>query len=293
MRHVTPTVVVLGASGRLGRRLLPAFASAGFDAIAVARAAPGGPPGSSRSITADLTDPDERARLATTVATWTEGRDRVYIADVVLDRRGVEAMRRSVVAVTDTVLRLHDRLARRTASVGLVAASTTAVLAPDLYQTPYGLAKRGQVLAYARSGLGGGALLLPALNETGNAAHGGAGPWHVWSFECAADRLVPAALDSAFTIRVPDLTQQVRLGLPSRRTHGVGEVLRAHVRSLLTDRNSMHAHREAARGRLGVSPDRIRRRVDHHLAPAHLIRRFAERYHVHVVHEQGRRYPAT
>ncbi|WP_322769438.1 NAD-dependent epimerase/dehydratase family protein [Frankia sp. Cr1] len=294
---MTPTVVVLGASGRLGRRLLTAFAAAGFDPIAVARTRHTGPPETTRWITVDLTTRDERTRLAATVATWTSGRERVCVVDVVLDRRSVEAMRHSVSAVTDTVLRLHDRLANGAVLASLVAASSTAVLAPGLYQTPYGLAKRHQVITYARSGLAGAALLLPALSQSTNTDGAGAAPWRVWSFEHAADRLVTTALvtdlHGHFTIHVPDLTPTPTVRQAGTRPPVVRDVLRAHLHSLLTDRNSMQAHRQAARARLGLSPDRIRQRVDHHFAPADLVQRFADRYQVSVIQEQSHRVPSS
>lgn len=296
MRHMRPTAVILGASGRLGRRLLPAFAAAGFDAIAVARTTHCGWSNLAQWITADLTIPDDRSRVAATVATWTTRRDRVCIVDVVLDRGDVEAMRHSVQASTDTVLRLRDRLSPSTTHVSLIAASTTAVLAPGLYQTPYGLAKRRQVITYARSGIAGAAFLLPLLHQPTSTNEADTAPWQAWSFEHAADRLVATATVSPqgrFVIHIPDLAPEPVVGEARTRAPAAKDVLLAHLHSLLTDRNSMHAHRRAARGRLSLSPSRIRQRVDHHFAPAELVRRFADRHHVQVFHERSHRFPTN
>ncbi len=293
---MTPTAVILGASGRLGGRLLPVFAAAGFDTIAVARTTNLGQPNLAQWITADLTIPDDRSRVAATVATWTTRRDHVCIVDVVLDRGDVEAMRRSVHASTDTVLRLRDRLSTCMTHVGLIAASTTAVLAPGVYQTPYGLAKRRQVITYARSGIAGAAFLLPLLHQPTSTDEADAAPWRSWSFEHAAHRLVATATtppQGRFAIHIPDLAPEPTVWEAGTSAPVAKDVLLAHLHSLLTDRNSMQAHRRAARGRLSLSPSRIRQRVDHHFAPAGLVRRFADRYHVQVIQERSRRFPTN
>ena len=276
-----PTVVILGASGRLGRRLLPLFAAAGYATISVGRAAAVTRPEGSQWITADLTNPEDRRRVAVRVGTRIKPNAQVCIVDAVLGRCGVEAMRQSIQGATDTVLLLARLLAPTAAKVTVLAASTTAVLAPGLYQTPYGLAKKRQVITYTRAGLAGAALLLPVLGEdvTIEAPK-------VTSFDDAAHRLVATAPGNGFTIYVPDLAPA------PAGSHGPAcpslarSVVLAHVRSLLVNRDSMWAHREAARGRLRLSPQRLRHRIDHHQAPPELLRRFADRYHVTVKDER-------
>lgn len=284
---MSQVVVILGASGRLGHALCPLAARAGFDVVAVART----PldiegPGDARWITADLTVAEDRARVAAVVDAWTAGYDHVCVVDSVLDRSGVNAMRRSVQGVTDAVVRLRDRLSAGGRPWALLAASTTAVLAPGPYQTPYGLAKRRQIITYARSGVSGAALLLPQLTPL-PCAKTACRP--VWSFDQAARRLVAAALTAptrpGFTIRVPDLADAAPGASPVPLSE-VGAAIRTHLRSLVLERDSMQAHRAAARSRLRLAPLLLRRLIDHHLAPAALVRRFADRYDVTVIDER-------
>ncbi|WKU04473.1 hypothetical protein [Micromonospora sp. HUAS LYJ1] len=166
--------------------------------------------------------------------------------DVVLDRRGVDAMHRSIRGATEGVLQLRTEFRAAGQETTLIAASTTAVLAPGLYQTPYGLAKRRQVVTYARSGVAGAALLLPQLGPgTGTASK----PQPTWSFGQAAQTLVSAvsaAPHHGFTVRVPALDADDR----SSHVAVNGSILLAHLQSLVLDRDSMLAHRAAARGRL-------------------------------------------
>lgn len=129
------------------------------------------------------------------------------------------------------------------------------------------------------------ALVIPtARRAAGRPSHGIAvAAWQAWSFEHAADRLVATATVSPqgrFVIHIPDLAPEPTVGEAGTRAPAAKDVLLARLHSLLTDRNSTHAHRRAARGRLSLSPSRIRQRVDHHFAPAELVRRFADRYHV-------------
>jgi hypothetical protein len=287
MRPMSQVVVILGASGRLGHALCPLAARAGFDVVAVART----PldiegPGDARWITADLTVAEDRARVAAVVDAWTAGYDHVCVVDSVLDRSGVNAMRRSVQGVTDAVVRLRDRLSAGGRPWALLAASTTAVLAPGPYQTPYGLAKRRQIITYARSGVSGAALLLPQLTPL-PCAKTACRP--VWSFDQAARRLVAAALTAptrpGFTIRVPDLADAAPGASPVPLSE-VGAAIRTHLRSLVLERDSMQAHRAAARSRLRLAPLLLRRLIDHHLAPVVLVRRFAHRHHMTVIDER-------
>lgn len=285
-----PTVVILGASGRLGRRLVPSFAAAGFDTIGVARTwAQVGRPVPNRWVIGDLTTPEERLRVAATIAGCIAEDGQLCVVDVVLDRRSVDAMRHSLQGVTDAVLELRERLRSRTRGMMLIAGSTTAVLAPSLYQTPYGLAKRRQVITYAHSGMAGAAVLLPALSE--QVGMDTSSPRRqVWSFDRAALRLVAAASGAAsgrgFAIHVPDLAPAQAAGNRAAPTVSAGAIALAHLQSLVTDRGSMQAHRDAARGRLRLLPKRLRRRIDHHMAPAELVSRFAARYRVTMVDER-------
>lgn len=283
-----PAVVVLGASGRLGRPLVSLLSAAGIDTIAVTRSPCTRQSSAIGWITGELSDRGDQARVVTAVSERFGGSARVVVVDLVLDRSGVDGMRRSVQASTDTVLRLRDRLRECAAQPHLIAASTTAVLAPGLYQTPYGLAKRRQVITYARAGIPGMALLLPVLRQA--AADAAPQPWPGWSFDHAANELrsaVEVAPDSTFTVFTVKVPSLGGVAADGQTNPPIPAVLRAHLQCLLTDRNNLHAHRRAARFRLGLSPPQLRRRVDHHHAPAELIRRFADRYHVTIVRDHA------
>ncbi|GIJ80365.1 hypothetical protein SAMN05443287_10538 [Micromonospora phaseoli] len=283
-----PAVVVLGASGRLGRRLMPLLSAAGVDTIAVTRSPCTRQSSAVEWITGELSDRGDQTRVVTAVSERCGGPKRVVVVDLLLDRSGVDGMRRSVQAATDTVLRLRDRLRECSAQPHLIAASTTAVLAPGLYQTPYGLAKRRQVITYARAGIPGIALLLPVLRQAADDT--APRRWPRWSFDHAANKLysaVEVAPHSAFIVKVPNLGGDAPVAADGQIAPPIPAVLRAHLQCLLTDRNSLRAHRSAARSRLGLSPPQLRRRVDHHLAPAELVRRFADRYHVTIVRDHA------
>jgi hypothetical protein len=287
VRDVTGVAVILGASGRLGRRLLPAFAAAGFHTIGVSRASRiAHPPNDGQWITADLTVPVDRVRTAGTIGAHGAGHQRLCIVDVVLDRCGVDAMKDSVHGATDTVVRLRDQLSGTAIRTVLVAASTTAVLAPRVLQTPYGLAKRRQVITYTRAGVAGVAWLLPLLGQPGTPQTANL-QYPAWSFDEAAARLasIPATTWSgdAFAVRIPAVTVP---GTSARTAPVRPKLLSAHVNSLLADRDSMQAHRDAARARLCLSPGSFRSQVDHHLAPARLVDRFADRYDITVIDER-------
>jgi len=227
------------------------------------------------------------------VDAWTTGTGYVCLVDAVLDRSGVDAMRRSVQGFTELVWGLRDRLSTGGRVGALFAASTTAVLAPGLYQTPYGLVKRRQLIAYARSGVPGMALLLPVLAAPVTPA----ARRPLWSFERAAHRLVAAACEappirSGFTIHVPGLAT-AEAAATTTVLSAAGTAVAAHLRCLVIDRDSMQAHREAARLRLLLAPSQGRLRVDHHLAPPALVRRFANRYHVSLWDERTAEVPQT
>ncbi len=74
------SVIILGASGRLGRPTLQRFVASGFDVIAVGRTRPkhlirG------HWITADLTNEHDRNRLVTTARALTVPSSRVWVVD--------------------------------------------------------------------------------------------------------------------------------------------------------------------------------------------------------------------
>ncbi|WP_433827733.1 hypothetical protein ACQP2E_37865 [Actinoplanes sp. CA-015351] len=268
------SVIILGASGRLGRPTLQRFVAAGFDVIAVGRTRPkflirG------HWITADLTNEHDRHRLVTTARVLTVASSRVWVVDCVLDRSGVEAMRRSIQGATRTVVQLSRSLADSGRPCVLVAASTTAIVAPKLLQTPYGMAKQRQAISYARLGVPGLGLLLPLLTAPAEEDRSGC------SFDDAAQRMVEAAgalrADLGFVCHVPALpSRQIELGMMRPW------LLRLAAAVRLNSRDSMQAHRTVSRSRLSLASRRIRVRIDHHVAPPQLLRRFAGRHRIPV-----------
>lgn len=270
---MSAAIILLGASGRLGRAAFPRFTDAGFDVIGVGRSRPEPPPPGDW-ITADLTDAHHQQRLTVAIDRVVHDHGRVWLVDSVLDRSDVNAMRRSVSGATSAVLRLYARVAAGGRWCGLIAASTTAVLALGPHQTPYGLAKRHQVITYARSDMAGVALLLPQLVSAVSAGRPGC------SFDDAARLLVEAAVtdqQSGFVLHVPALPT----GTNTFPSLALRSAVTANLRCLW-HHTSMQAHRDAAHGRLRLTPERLRNLVDHHQASPVLLRRLARRYHVTV-----------
>lgn len=208
---------------------------------------------------------------------------RVVLVDLLLNRATVTAMRSSIAAVTAYIRRLRDRLVASDQTCSLVAASTTAVLAPWLYQTPYGLAKRRQLARYANSGITGTAFLLPSLIDTRADADPGDGP--VLTYREAAERLASAALSlptamhgRAFRLVIPGTP--TRWGAsenhpPCRVRHVATRLVSAQAGALLHRRDSPQAHREASHYRLALTPSWLRRHIDHHYTPPILVRRLS------------------
>ncbi|MBT8228174.1 MAG: hypothetical protein HKP61_18525 [Dactylosporangium sp.] len=280
----------MGATGRLGRRLLPALAANGLDTLAVARGeAAGRLPAGTRWVCADLRSPADRDAVATQAKAMARGCAGVVVIDVVLDRSGVTAMRRSLSGAADMVTPIVDRCRGVGVAAVLVSASTTAILTPWLYQTPYGLAKRRQAIAYLHSGWAGTALLLPQLSDQPVAARTVDDSWLVWSFDQAATCLLAETSraltpPSGFVLRVPRPLGPGPDRGPS--PHGGARpgpgIVVAHWRGLVTRRDTMQAHRDAVRARLELTPRVLRSHVDHHGAPPFLVRRFAVRYDARV-----------
>lgn len=277
-----PLALILGVSGRLGRRLAQLLATTGFDTIGITRGpASGQADAGVDHWYADLRSRSDRTGIAAAIADRARDRPGVVIVDVVLDRTGVTAMRQSLQAALDTVLLIRGTLAACGPPCTLVSASTTAVLAPWLYQTPYGLAKRRQLLANVRAGLTGSALLLPMLADQHLPTSATVQGWPIWSFDHAANQLAcevaSAGIPSTeFVVRVPSQAAPSNSRGASTE-HALADALVSHVRSLVTRRDSMPDHRAAARSRLLLTPRFARLPIDHHQPQAALLRRFAER----------------
>lgn len=290
-QHHDTLVIVFGAGGRLGRALLPVLAAGPWVVVAVARKEkPPDPPPTVHWIQIDVTEVDLWERSLRVFCGMAEIHDRVIIVDLLLDKASVTTMRRSLAAGTAYIARLRLRLAAVSRPSSLVLASTTAVLAPWLYQTPYGLAKRRQLRRYASVGMTGQALLLPQL------VNGEAGPQTtsdrlVWTYADAASRVLQAVADERkaksaelrlVTARVDRPLCRGTAAHRSLRLRAALQVLELHIASWTSQRDSPLAHRLASRGRLELTPGWLRRRIDHHLVPARLVRLLGQQLRVHI-----------
>lgn len=274
-------VIVFGAGGRLGRALLPTLAAGPWAVLAVAHGEKRpGFPSAVHWIQTDVTEVDLWERSLLMSCGMAEIHDRVIIVDLLLDRTSVTAMRRSLAAGTAYVLRLRSRLAAANRPSSLVLASTTAVLAPWLYQTPYGLAKRRQLRRYASAGMTGRVLLLPQLINAEDDPHA-ASARLAWTYTDAAARILRAVSAAAATaptglrLLTPQLNRPMRQEAAKprlRRIRAVAQVLELHFAGWTSQRNSPLAHRLASRGRLELTPGWLRHRIDHHLVPARRVR---------------------
>lgn len=270
-------VVVLGASGRLGGELLPHLIDETDQSavvVGVSRSKPNTLPRGIRWQLFDLADGhyvDLATRALSGMSTVCAD---VVVVDAVLDKSSVWAMRRSIAATAPFVELLASRAAVHGRPVSVVLASTTAVLAPWLYQTPYGLAKRRQLAQYGRASLSGSAFLLPSLVREDPAVG-------QWTFATAAKLIAEAV--------VADSPEKLSLVVPPRKQADhtdwrPGAALRS-APALLVERawrnaDCPHTHRASSHALLSATPPWFRNRVDHHSAPDALVRSFAQRYGV-------------
>ncbi|GEM_PF-6574149 len=279
-------VVVFGGTGRLGTATVAALRMRPSIAVAriarTGRASDGAP-----DIAMDVADAAARAAQVEAVCGLATGHDRVVLLDAVLDRSSVDTMRSSLDGIAELIVRAAEALRRRGHAVRIVAASTTAVLAPRLYQTPYGVAKRDQLRRYATAGVPGCAVLLPMLSH-GEAARTPDTPrpvrWLtpltslprvVWECQRAAALLADACTDTRDGFRLTASTDPPTMIAPrasgalavAHRAAAVLAVAPLTVAGWTVGRRSPLVRRLASYGRLYVTPPSIRRRVDHHLTP--------------------------
>lgn len=284
MTHPGPDtlVIVLGASGRVGQALLPRLSGASGDVVAVSR--------QNRSAAAaalwmhvDVTQADRWERSLNDLCTMARDRAQVIVVDLVLDKTSVATMRASLASATAYTLRLRVRLAAVNRPSSLVLASTTAVLAPWPYQTPYGLAKRRQLRRYAAEGMTGQVLLLPQLVSGNSEADDPPSAAVTWTFDNAAAQLqqsvssVANPMSTGLRLVAPACDQvtgeEVVSARPAIGLRTLARVVTLHALMLTIRRDSPLAHRLASRGRLELTPQWLRRRIDHHLVPEYLVRR--------------------
>lgn len=270
--------VVLGGSGRLGRRLLAELRAQGRRAIGISRQP--GATGETRAdwIQADLTATTQWPQAVKRLFHLLAGGEEVVLADLLLDRTSVTSMRRSIRAATAFTLRAQHALTTDGFPVRVLAASTTAALAPRALQTPYGRAKREQASRYGRLERIDlvllpqllGAADLRAADSTARTAVGNSCTYVAAAASLTAISQHPAGR-SLWVVRGSDSTPYVQHGLA-----GLPTFLGALALSHTTRRNSPTAHRRASRAGLAILPPHIRVQVDHHGAPERLLRSFAK-----------------
>jgi len=276
-----PGAVVLGAGGRIGRELLPMLAGRGFPVAAITRNHDPGMRGADLSvIPADVTERPHWPQTFRALSATVGERRMVVIADLILDRSSVPAMRQSIAAASAYTRGLARLVTDTGGTPRIVAASTTATLAPWIYQTPYGLAKRRQADCYATTP-GVQLVLLPILSAGGALAG-------EWAYRDAA-HVLAAAIQAAADDSIPARRLWAPAGMTSRSDEkadelGISGIISAHLECVVTRRDDPGAHRRAARGRLWLTPRPLREKVDHHYAPDRLTTAFAHRTGLMVRH---------
>lgn len=288
--------MVFGATGRLGAAVVDALLRR--PGVAVARIArSGSAPGDKAVLLLDVTDAARRTAHVDAVCRLAASHDRIVLLDAVLDRSSVHAMRTSLHGVADLVVRAADALQRRGHRVRIVAAGTTAVLAPRPYRTPYGLAKRDQLDRYASAGVPGCAALLPMLRAADQSAAPSTSqgarwlaplttlPRVVWDYRRAAALLADACTDTgdAFSLTAcddkPTQTEREATGslAVAHRAAAALAVAPLTIAGWTVGRRSPYTRRLASYARLFVTPSPIRLRVDHHLTPPSRVAALARR----------------
>lgn len=278
-------VIVFGAGGRLGQALLPMLAAGQWVVLAVMREKkPPNQPPNVHWIQIDVTEIDQWERSFHVLCGMADIHERVIIVDLLLDKATVTTMRSTLAAGTSYITRLRDRLAADNTPSSLVLASTTAVIAPWPYQTPYGIAKRRQLARYATARVVGRALLLPRLT------HAKIDP-HAVTYQEAAIR-VEQSIVSVTTTEPTDLRLVPIVDIPISPNpcpsllHRLTEFFARHLAICTTGKDSPAAHRLASHARLAVTPRWLRHHVDHHLVPDRLVRRLARRLETDVEEQQ-------
>ncbi len=244
-------------------------------------------------VAADVTDPVSRQKLVDTLPTMLGAGRQVALVDAVLDRSSVAAMRASLAGAAESIATAAHRLAAAGRDVRIVAASTTVVLAPVPYQTPYGRAKLQQLHRYAAAGVPVCAWLLPMLRDTPPP-----GTWRpcrlacfpriVWPYQQAAAALTEECLNSTHEpgLHVKAPTDQATCPAGRCRQHAcrIASAMAAGLAAVpftlarLTGwRESPAAQRYASYSLLHLTPRPVRVRVDHHLAPHQRISRLTRR----------------
>lgn len=284
MAAMRMTAVVFGGAGRLGAVIARELTANGAHVMTVSRRG---------EVAADVADPVSRRELLDTLPTMLGAGRRVVLVDAVLDRSSVAAMRASLAGAAETIATAADRLAAVGCDVQIVAASTTAVLAPLPYRTPYGRAKLRQLSRYAAADVPVCALLLPMLRDTPPDETWR--PWRlacfpriVWPYQQAAAALAEECFNGASGpgVRVKAPTDQATCPVGDCRedacrvVSAVAAGLAAVPFSLARftgRRRSPAVRRYASYCLLHLTPRRVRVRLDHHLAPHQRVSRLTRR----------------
>lgn len=149
------TVVILGATGLVGKSLTHSLASVGYRVICVQRNARP----SIGSVSYEHADTTNEQSLHDRLG-HIEGE--FLLINLVLDKASPSATQHSIIA---TVQNIHTFLTQHKNVVGVVGVSTTAVLAPRFLQTSYARAKYKELTMLAKLPVPVVLLLCPQITE--------------------------------------------------------------------------------------------------------------------------------
>ncbi len=282
-------VVLFGATGRLGSAIQAKLSSnPNFTVMSIARTARPG-------VTAmDISQTSVRPAQIAALSSWATPFNQVILIDAILDKSSALAMRRSLAQAADFITETSQALRDQGKRVVLMTASTTAVLSPLGYQTPYGIAKRKQLSRYATAEIPGLAFLFPKLllsesNSEIQKAHVNdlLAPLHylphLTSTYAEAALLIAESANRThadFRISSPlgllTPAQPLTFGIRQKAVTLLAVVPLAFAASTF-GRNSPQLHRLATYGKLFATPPPLRRRIDHHLAPKARVAKLARR----------------
>lgn len=273
----SPTVLVLGASGRIGSRIVDSLRDRQQPVIAASRSL-----GikSEQAVRVDTRNSDELRALFASI------KEDFYVVNCVLDSSSAHALVNTIVQTADSISRVVPENC-----LGIISISSTAILSSALLRTDYANAKIREIELLVNSGKPVHALVCPIVVSTGSEQ----------KEIVVLDRYVINA-DSVARI-ITDLVAGLTSSKPSNtlvipsfsdlnfkkatdrnsRLYYMVQYIRLSLRQLWDPKRAHHYQRSRTYALLRVMPKKMRLANDHHLLPSSRITQISKRLNLEVV----------